>query len=200
MDLLSVLTSKLRVASQQQLSMADAGWNERMVRMLVSRRLLASARFTIAVIDAGDEPFVQWQPGQSAPDSGSIAYLGRRRLSQSQRKSQTVVWATERAAALVGGIGGKLRQPWQVSHDLGVASIYFHLRRTAEHAASQWISEDIYRRDIARTTTEKIADAFLMSESEKPQLAIELVGDYSAARLRDFHQFWSNRGVAYEWR
>jgi hypothetical protein len=200
MELLSVLTDKLRVASQKQLLAADARWNKRMIRRLIDRRLIASTTIAIGVIDAGGEPYARWQPNQAAPDSGSVSYMGRRRIREALRQSVLVIWATGRAASLVGGIGGKLRQPWQVQHDLGVASIYFHFRRYASEKACRWISEDIYRRDIASNATEKVADAFLLSDARDIELAIELVGDYSSARLRAFHEFWSNRQIPYEWR
>lgn len=199
-ELLQMLTNKVRVVTPGQLVAANSLWSQRRVNRLVNAGLLAMTNLTVAVLDAGGEPYASWQPSQPMPNAGAISYLGRCRIHETPTENVQVVWATSNAVKTVGGVGGKLRQPWQIQHDLGVASVYLHYRNHYPDLALRWIGEDIYRRDLVRQSREKVADAFLMTATGRIERAIELVGDYSTARLREFHDYWSRRHVAYEWR
>lgn len=199
-DLLRVLTTKIRVAWTDQLATAVPGWNLRLIRAMVREGSLHIATQSLRVVDVSDIPLASWHPPQVQPDIGRISYLGKRRIRDSESQTIQLVWASRAATQIVGGIGGRLRQPWQVQHDLGVSSVFFSLRRASPSAADEWISEDIYRRDVVQDTSEKIADGFCMSGGGTIRQVYEFVGDYSAARLREFHQYWSARQIPYEWR
>jgi hypothetical protein len=137
---------------------------------------------------------------QKSPQFGAISWQGRRRIRAGTAKPARIYWATHQAARIVGGVGGKLRQPWQLQHDLGVTSVYLLLRRTCPTLAEHWVSEDMYRLEFGQRRGEKIADAFLVNPPGQVYRVIEFVGDYSTKRLRDFHNFWCRRRISYELR
>ena len=199
-DLLRVLTKKIRVARTEQLATAVPSWNLRLIRAMVREGSLHTATHSLRVVDVVDEPLAAWHPPLLQPNIGRISYLGKRRIRDSESKAVQLVWASRAATQIVGGIGGRLRQPWQVQHDLGVSSVFFSLLRSSPSTADEWISEDIFRRDVVQDANEKIADGICISASGTVRQVYEFVGDYSAARLREFHQYWSARQIPYEWR
>ena len=199
-ELLRLLTTKVRIASDVQLECADRRWSRTNTAELVQCQLLSEVRVSLAAPPGRRTPLATWQPGDRCPDCGAIAWQGRQRIRQTRPRRLRVYCATHHAANLVGGIGGKLRQPWQLQHDLGVTAVYLHLRRDAPERAEHWISEDLYRQQYGQKRGEKIADGFVVSSGGVIQQVMEFVGDYSAGQLREFHAYWSRRRTAYELR
>ena len=83
-----------------------------------------------------------------------------------------------------------------MAHDIGVAEMYFALRRLRPNAQSLWVGEDQlapYRR------RQKLPDAILAtSPAAKPMLILEFGGQYDKRRLIAFHEDAEKRGVPYE--
>lgn len=200
LEVLRLLTGKVRAATRDQLVAADVSWSPAVLEELVRERLLSETNLSLVVPPARRRPYASWQPMLASPPFGAISWRGRRRIRAGTAKPTRIYWATHRAARTVGGIGGKLRQPWQLQHDLGVTSVYLLLCRTEPALAEHWVSEDIYRREFIQCRRDKIADAFLLNPAGQVYRVIEFVGDYSTQRLRDFHRFWSRRRIPYELR
>ena len=142
-------------------------------------------------------PLASCGRGDSPPDFSSIAWQLRKRWLQAPRIPARILWATEAATHLVGGVGGRIRQPLQVQHDLGVAEIW--ARRPIE-SDLKWISEDIFRCWYVRDARTKVPDALLVDASaNKVKRVLEYGGQYSRKRLEDFHRYWSGRAPYEIW-
>ena len=200
LEVLRLLTNKVRVGTRDQLAGADVNCSPAALDELVGERLLNEASLSLVVPPARRWPYASWHPMQASPPFGAISWRGRQRIRAQAAKPTRIYWATHRAARTVGGIGGKLRQPWQLQHDLGVTSVYLLLCRTEPVLAEHWVGEDVYRREFGQRRKEKIADAFLLNPAGQVYRVIEFVGDYSTGRLRDFHRYWSHRRIPYELR
>lgn len=200
LEVLRLLTGKVRAATRDQLVAADVSWSPAVLAELVREQLLCETTLSLIVPAVQRKPYAFWRPTQETPKFGAISWQGRQRLRNGMTKPTRIYWATHRAVRTVGGIGGKLRQPWQLQHDLGVTSVHLLLRRSEPTLAAHWISEDIYRREFGQRRKDKIADAFLVNPMGQVYRVIEFVGDYSTQRLRDFHRFWSRRRIPYELR
>ncbi len=193
MRVLIILTWELRVASEAQLA-SRLGLTLTQLRQLVHRLskhgLVTSWRTTTLRLDL-QGPLASYGRGDDQPDFRALAWQLRKRWRESPRIPTRVCWATSAATHLVGGVGGRLRQPLQLDHDLGVAEIW--ARRSGEPDL-KWISEDIFRNWFLREARTKVPDALLVDESGKQvKRVLEYGGQYSAQRLEDFHRYWSAR-------
>lgn len=197
--LIRMLTKKIRLATCNQLMLAKPAWNRRLIANLVGKGFLDRSTFATVVPEVAETALALWSPGEPPPDFGAVAWQGRRRLQQGKRNVECIVWATKKAVRSYGGIGGRLKQPWQVQHDLGVTATYLTYRKVAPQEARLWIGEDIYERDFRVSKNEKLADAFLVQD-EQVERSIEFVGDYPANRLQGFHDFWAAKNTPYELR
>jgi hypothetical protein len=194
--LLDALTLRVRVADEGQLAAAGGDGTSRRLARLRERGLLQ--RGTIAVRrPAVESPLWTWTPGNPAPPAGRLAWRLQKRWKGISPQVVTVWWGTVQAARLMGGVGGRLRQPLQVAHDLGVADIYFQ-RWTAGSQDREWIGEDHYRREFRPRRGEKVADAVELDSSGEIARVIEFGGAYPARRVREFHRYWSRRQIPYE--
>ena len=200
LEVLRLLTNKVRAATRDQLVAANESWSPALLDELVRGRLLNEANLSLVVPPARRRPYASWQPMQAPPPFGAISWRGRQRIRAGAAQPTRIYWATRRAARTVGGIGGRLRQPWQLQHDLGVTSVYLLLCRTDPGLVEHWVGEDVYRREFGQRRKEKLADAFLLNPTGQVYRVIEFVGDYSTGRLRAFHRFWSHRRIPYELR
>jgi len=140
---------------------------------------------------------VDWLPGMPEPPWHSISWQLQRRYSAARPVRVWISWATRPAVALVGGTGGRLRQPLQVQHDLGVAAVYVS-RRSQPCSDKQWIGEDAYRSLLRSSDRSKIPDALIVDQHNRICRAIEFGGLYSPARLEGFHRYWAKKGIPYE--
>ena len=106
--------------------------------------------------------------------------------------------ASELAERLFGGIGGSLRQPNQLMHDLGTSSTYVAMLSDDAPFMELWTSEDMLRRRYRHLQIKKIPDAALI-EGNQITKAIEFAGrDYSRKYLLKFHYFWKSKNTPYE--
>ncbi len=199
MRLLIVLTWELRVASEDQLA-SGLGLTLTQLRQLGRRLrkhgLLNSWRTTTLSHDMV-RPLANWSRGDNQPDFSAIAWQLRRRWLKAPRVPARVLWATIAATHLVGGVGGRLRQPLQLHHDLGVAEIW---ARRSKEPDLKWISEDIFRCWYVRDVRTKVPDALLVNEGgNQVRRVLEYGGQYSRGRLEDFHRYWSGRAPYEIW-
>ena len=142
-------------------------------------------------------PMAIWSPGEDKPNTSSIAWLARSRFLKAAPCHQSVIIATKRAEQLLGGVGGELRQPNQLMHDLGTSSTYVAINERLP-ANSLWIGEDFLRRRYRNLGLRKIPDAAILVDG-KLDLVIEFAGrDYGKAYLDRFHRHWEMKQISYE--
>lgn len=192
--ILELLTWKVRVATARQLSSFQDGIDNRLHR-LIAVGLIRSAALAVKLVDV-NEPLCRWVPGNSTPNFEALSYrlLSRRERAESTRES--IFWAGPRAVQLVGGVGGRLRQPLQVEHDLGVAQVCLTRICTEDEAGVRWLGEDCHRK--LHRPSGKVPDAVLCDADGRIHRAIEYGGLYTAKRLRGFHQHCARRRLPYE--
>lgn len=202
-DILRFLTLRVRIAELTQI--ARTWWPRAVDAPDIARRRLHELR-TVDLVQSQQvmvlqslallHPLCQWSPGEPPPNFGRVAWLLHHRTT-GRRVAQRVYLATTRAAHRFGGArSGRIAQPFQVAHDLGVTEMYLALLKTRPELALQWIDEDRlapYRR------RQKLPDAIIaVHPSALPQLVLEYGGDYGKRRLLDFHEDNRERGLPYE--
>lgn len=202
-DILCFLTLRVRVAELTQI--ARTWWPRAVDAPDIARRRLHQLR-RIDLVKSQQvmamqspsllQPLCRWSPGEPAPNLGRIASLLHNRAA-GPRVTQLIYFATVRAAHRFGGArAGRIAQPFQVAHDLGVTEMYLALLKTRPELALQWIDEDRlapYRRQ------QKLPDAIIAAyPAAPPRLVLEYGGDYGKRRLVDFHEDNRERGLPYE--
>jgi hypothetical protein len=166
------------------------------VNRVARRRLLARRRVPVALIQT-KAPLVDWLPGMPEPRWHSISWQLQRRSSMTRAARVWVTWATREAVALVGGVGGRLRQPMQLQHDLGVTAVYV-ARQAQASMHESWIGEDAFRTLIGSPKRSKIPDALIVDRGYQVRRVIEFGGLYGPKRLKSFHRYWSRKRIPYE--
>lgn len=198
LDLLGTLLLRVRYLSLQQV--ARTWWGETKspeknancrLQRLESGGLIH--RFSVVVHPeiVLEQPLFKWAPGKEAPDFGAIAYLLAGRWSENYAPTPAFI-ASEKAARLLGGTGGKTPRASEETHDLHLATVYLLFRSQNPKRARSWIHEDSAR----RVSGEKVPDAYVGSGSGK--VAIELAGKYPKEKLTEFHQYCVSRNLPYE--
>jgi hypothetical protein len=203
LDILRTLSLHVRLLSLKQV--ATYWWSDspsaipaarRRLGLLVKSGHLERLRFPIHPIPALHAPVFTWRPQLPPPDYGAVSWTLQSRWTEQPSPTTTFI-ATTQAANLFGGRSrGRLKRSFQASHDLGLAAVYLHFRKTRPEEAALWIGEDILARFRKR---QKIPDAVIAAAPEnKPQLVIEFGGAYDAERVRSFHIDSKIRKLAYE--
>ena len=171
---------------------------ESSLRIATRRGLLGKQILPVAVPELS-VPIVTWSPSQTPPAFEAVAWAVRKRLEQAAPKRVVVLWATDLATRRVGGVGGRLRKPLQVEHDLGVAAFYFARCQYAPASPEHWIGEDLYARLRPMVRNQKRPDAALVDREGHVVAALDYLSLYPPARLRSFHHYWAARNTRYEW-
>jgi hypothetical protein len=194
LDILDLLTRRVRLATEEQL--VELSGNSRGVcRRLVAAGLLHRAVIVAAVPELTG-PLATWRPGQLPPRFAALAWKLEKRRRETPSRRTPIFWASQAAVRVVGGIGGHIRQPVQVEHDLGTTATYLRRHQLCPESTSLWVSEDLCR--LFQSQRRKIPDAQLMSPEGVAELAIEFGGAYSASRLRTFHHSSSLQNLPWE--
>lgn len=168
----------------------------RRLNRVARRRLLARHRVSVALFQP-EAPLVDWLPGMPEPAWHSISWQLQRRSSLTRTARVWVMWATREAVALVGGVGGQLRQPMQLQHDLGVTAVYV-VRQAQASMDETWVGEDAFRTLVGSPKRSKIPDALIVDRDYKVQRVIEFGGLYGPKRLKNFHRYWARKHIPYE--
>lgn len=201
-QILTMFAWQLRCASLRQVA-ATLGLKQTQtqnrLRRLQKRELLAAATINAAV-PVLTRPLAVWETGELPPDYQRLAWLLEKRAVQTVSRTERVFWATACATRMVGGVGGELRQPLQVQHDLGVAEMFDAWHQQIAKETGQWVGEDAYRSFVAPagSRNDKVPDAVLVDEQCQVVRVFEYGGRYSWQRLRAFHRFWSDKATCYE--
>ena len=200
--LLNLLTWKVRVAADVQLAgFLDVADDQRAallrrLKHLKQRGFLARHLVAVALF-IPDAPLVNWLPDLSEPNWHAIAWQLERRWKSLSAARFWVNWATRRAAAVTGGVGGRLRQPMQLQHDLAVTAVYIARQKDTPEDET-WVGEDAYRVLLHPKGRVKVPDALIVDQQHQTRRVIELGGMYGPRRLRGFHHHWASRRIPYE--
>lgn len=198
-QILHVLTRQLRVGTAEQFATLWADGSpksvQRRLAVLVRWELLATAEVVLLRIPV-TEPLVSVECGGPAPQFGPLAWLLQKRWERGVRQRVTIYWASALTVRLFGGVGGRLRQPFQLAHDLLVSDVYVLQVQQEPTTAQHWLGEDFARQQ--QFAVGKVPDAFLLNPYGDIERVIEIGGQYSANRLRALHRHCDRHGWSYE--
>ena len=202
-ELLSSLCGRVRLFTLEQI--ASTWWSETKSSKADSRRRLGKLaacdfvqklRVFAAPLPVLNCAVASWQPSQSPPDFGSVAWKLQKRWEHGP-KAATAYIAGRQATKIFGGKPhSSLKIGFQATHDLGVSQMYLQLKASNPEAATRWIGEDVlapYRKK------QKLPDAVIATAtSETPELVLEFGGAYDKRRVEEFHIDCERRSLPYE--
>ena len=202
-EILDHLSSAVRLFSLDQI--ARTWWSDSAdPRKLAEDRIrrLARAgwveRYSVMVRPMPEmvAPVACWRPGQHAADFGQIAWRVQSRWKKGARKCLVAV-ATNRATKFrTGKPARRIKQYFQLTHDLGVAETFLRFRETRPAEATLWKGEGIISPLRRRR---KVPDAIIAGDFIwPPHLVVEFAGSYSRERIQVFHWFCEKEQLAYE--
>lgn len=198
--LLVILTWQLRLVAEEMVTAPEFNRSRAMTTRQLARLeqdgWLHRGQITAAIPDLDGE-LATWAPKLAHADFGSLSWCLKERTHRWQPRLLRVCWSTEQAVTVFGGVGGRIRQPLQVQHDIGVAAMFFCRSAFAFDPRSVWVGEDVVRR-IKPDIGSKVPDALLIGAGLKPRRAIEFGGSYSPERLKKFHSFCQSNRLPYE--
>ncbi|WKZ57700.1 MAG: hypothetical protein QY326_03275 [Bdellovibrionota bacterium] len=86
-------------------------------------------------------------------------------------------------------------RPSEVSHDVRLAEVYLLFRRTRPDAARHWLAEaELLARGFGDNAP--LPDAMVASRGGR--LVIEVLGQYPATKLAEFHEWCDAEEISYE--
>lgn len=200
-SLLVLLTWQLRLIAEEMVTHPDYGRSlsvsPKQLRRLEADGWLHRGQVSAAMPELGGE-LTAWFPSMNShADFGNLSWQLKERTQHWRPQRLRVCWSTEQTVTVFGGAGGRIRQPLQVQHDIGVAAMFFSRQAAVADKRSVWVGEDVVRRLETRLGT-KIPDALLMGSDLQPRRAIEFGGSYSKKRLQSFHHYCESHRLPYE--
>ncbi|MBA3312934.1 MAG: hypothetical protein M3552_12450 [Planctomycetota bacterium] len=200
-QLIESLARKVRMISFEQIARtwwprtaAGKGNARRRIAGLVREGWLSEFRVLSQPMLPLDGPESVWQPGDPAPDFGSMSWRLRSRWKGSAAPLR-VFTIGRHGAALFAATSAGIKNACHVTHDLHVTGIFLRLLADEPDAAERWIGEDAF---TAGRKREKRPDALLVGEAGLPVRVIEFGGAYPPQRLREFHDHCVARRLPYE--
>lgn len=193
-----LLTCKTRVATERHLSRlmgTSTRTTQKRLAQLCDGGWLAACPVSVAL------PLLQGPllaPGTAFPDFHRLAWRLTKRHRDLVASNEIAYWATGRASRLTGGVGGSLRQPLQIEHDLLVTEAYLLRCQFDASTPNRWVSEDVFRRDYPKRLVTTVPDALLLDEIGQPHCAVEIGGSYGAHRLRKLYHAFARRKLLWE--
>ncbi len=197
--ILEALLFKVRVMASSQLEQLVGDGVASLMRSLSRKQYVESLNLRTQILELAS-PLFSWSPthGDVTPDFWKISWQAESRFNSSRTGESRVFFATDLACRHFGGVGGKLRQPFQMLHDLGTASMFVAKATLSSEHSIQWIGEDVIRRYFRHLKVRKIPDAASITESQVSRV-FEFAGrDYSGSYIKSFHEFWKRKNTPYE--
>ena len=140
-------------------------------------------------------PVLDWQRGDPVPNFGHVARNLQARWDEPPVRTK-IMWATKKAKRLCGVLGSPRRpRAKEITHDIHVAQVYFHLLRHDPELAEHWVGEDELR---AKGRAGDIPDAVIAAPGGE-QIIIEFGGAYDARKVRAIHQSYAQYGRYQIW-
>lgn len=200
-SLLVVLTWQLRLIAEEMVTrpeyQRDRAISSKQLDHLEADGWINRGHIAAAMPELWGE-LVAWTPlMRSHADFGSISWQLKERVQHWKPRRLKVCWSTDQAVTVFGGAGGRIRQPLQVQHDIGVAAMFFSRKALVSDHRSAWVGEDVVRK-LPTTLGAKVPDALLLGAGLKPVKAIEFGGSYSKRRLQVFHDYCESHRLPYE--
>ena len=172
-----------KLADERIRQLARAGWVERF-------SVLARPMPKITA------PVACWRPGQLAADFGKIAWRVQSRWKKGPRRCLVVVASNRTTKSRTGKQARRIKQYFQLTHDLGVAETFLRFKETRPEEATLWKGEGIIS-PLRRK--KKVPDAIIAGDSIwPPRLVVEFAGAYARERIEVFHWFCEKEQLAYE--
>jgi hypothetical protein len=200
-QILATLTHRVRCLTFRQV--ARHWWNGAVGIQSARRRLLQMEQaglvehvmvFALPEIEL-TKPELVWKPGDVTPNFGPIAYRLKSRW-YGETQNTPIVVATRRAAGRYGGSGGRKPRRTEATHDIGLAAVYLRLLKSDPNRAKNWVSE-AQLVALGGGRNEKLPDALIRSNSNRGTI-IEFGGQYSKAKLEEFHAAAKAKDFPYE--
>ncbi len=200
LEILLALAQRVRLLSLRQIARewfeGEVANARRRLKALRAANLVQPLTVMARTLPVCQAPIVCWDPGAEEPAFGKVAYQLQLRWQRRPARRTTIYLATRRAAHLLGGKAkGELKNVTQATHDLGVAEVWLHYRRTQPAIAEAWRGED----SMAHTRRgQKLPDAFLVNEAGATFRVVEFGGAYDADRVSAFHDDCVAHALPYE--
>ena len=200
LDLVETLT--LRVPALTIPQIADVWWpsarSQRAPRQRLPR-LVKSGWIELHMVNAHRPPptfgpLFAWKPGDEDPDVERISYECRAACCEPAQPTEVCV-ATPRAAGLVGSTARGLPRPEFRGHDLRLAAVYVHYRKTWPRLTHLWLGRHARPRAGYRL---KDPDALLCDDRGRPLRLIQATGRWNAAHVERFHEYCAESDLPYE--
>jgi len=189
-DLISVLTTKVRVLSIRQVFRT---WPKFLPRLSALER--AGLLFSFTAVTHPELamccPVVRWKKGDALPDFGKVSYVLRSRWSLPGVTTKCFI-ASRAAGRMFGGNGGRYPRESEETHDIHLAAVYLRFRDCEPEAAKSWIHEAQIKSE-RRQSRGKLPDAIVQKTR-----VIEFGGAYKKAKLAAFHKYCEAKGFDYE--
>lgn len=135
-----------------------------------------------------------WKPGDEAPDAERISCESRAVCYEPSRPTEVCV-AAPRAACLLGSTVRGLPPLELRDHDLRLAVVHVHYKKTWPRLARLWIGRHARPKAGYRL---KDADALLCNGNGRPLRVIQAAGRWNAARVESFHEYCADSDLPYE--
>lgn len=139
-------------------------------------------------------PMVVWDRCQPKPDFGAVAYQLQARWKE-HPVATTCIIASQTAARMFSGHGGRFSRAVERTHDLHHAAVYLLYRLRTPELLDGWKHEEEIRQNRGRNTG-RLPDAILEVAGERR--AIEFGGSYSKQKLMAFHAYCERQSLSYE--
>lgn len=198
-QILETLLWKVRVIALRQLKRFLGCDLDSVLRSLKRKGYIEQITLRTQLLDLAS-PLYSWNPAEqeSSPDFWKISWQAESRFKRVPTFEEQVFLATDLACRHFGGVGGKLRQPFQLLHDLGTASMFVAKSSSNFERTNRWKSEDVIRRYFRHLKIRKIPDAAEFSNDAVSRV-FEFAGrDYSGNYIKTFHEFWKRKNISYE--
>jgi len=200
--LVELLTKRVRILSDRQTAVEffwDAANPIRVARTAIGRLERDGLVETHTVMTHPEVilkgPVLDWRKGDPLPNFGHVSRKLQSRWTEPPVRTK-IVWATARAKRMYGALGNPRRpRAKEITHDIHVAQVFFHLLKREPELAEHWIGEDELR---AQGREGDIPDA-VIALPDGGQITVDFGGAYDARKVRAIHQSYAQYGRYQIW-
>lgn len=169
---------------------------ENRLRKLVQINWLGTASCLARPMPELDGPLYAWHPGKSEPDFGHYAWLANKRWDRPPVMTKLYFAGRRAAHQYLGTRPRRVRQIYQLTHDLGVSEVYLYFKAHRKEEVSAWYGESV---NPFRKPRIKNADVYIFPTLKwPPKLVVDFAGAYPKSRIQALHQYCVENNLAYE--
>lgn len=200
LDLFETLTWRIRVAAVSQV--VELLWPDVKGRTTPRNRLnklaatgwLERHRINARLLSTADTPLIAWRPGEDVPDAQQAAARIRERRHIAAAPIDVCV-PSARTANLFGSSARSLPRFEHRDHDLRLAAVYCHYRKSRPELARGWIG---HHARLPDQHFSRNPDAVLVDAQDRITRIIESAGEWNAGQIKAFHEFCFDNDLSYE--